>query len=164
MADHKGASRLEELCRQNGMPVTVQRRAVYEFVCGRQDHPTADQVLRGVQDRIPGVSRMTVYRVLDALVRIGALRKVCSPNSSARFDANTGRHHHLVCMHCEKLIDYEDESLNDLPVPNVRARGFRIEDYSIQFRGVCADCRKASSATGGRQRGSKTQRKRKKKP
>lgn len=159
MADPQGDETLEMLCRQHGLPVTVQRRAVYRFVRGRKDHPTADQVYKGVRKHLPDVSRMTVYRVLDALVRIGALRKVCSPNSSARYDANTGRHHHLVCTVCEKLVDYEDEGLNDLPLPRGRAQGFQISDYSIQFRGMCADCRKQSSTSNGATRKTKTMRK-----
>ncbi len=153
----------EALCRQHGLPVTVQRRAIYGFVCDRTDHPTADEVYKGVQESIRGLSRMTVYRVLDALVRIGALRKVCSPGSTTRFDANTNRHHHLVCIHCDKLIDYEDAALNDLPLPDVRSRGFRVDGYSIQFRGICADCWKKSDRSSGRKRGSATKRKRKNK-
>lgn len=149
----------EVLCRQHGLSVTVQRRAIYMFVCGRMDHPTADQVYEGVQDTIRGVSRMTVYRVLDVLVRIGALKKVCSPGSAARFDANTKRHHHLVCTCCDKLVDYEDEKLNDLPLPSVRAAGFKVDDYSIQFRGICADCRKKSGTSSGQRRGLKIMRK-----
>ena len=163
MPSQAGREDLELLCRQHGLPVTVQRRAIYEFVCHRQDHPTAEKVHKGVQDQIPGVSRMTVYRVLDVLVRIGALRKVCSPGSAARFDAKTKRHHHLVCVKCEKLIDYEDSTLDDLPLPKLRSTGFAADDYSIQFRGICADCRKASGESGDRKRGSKIARTRRKK-
>lgn len=144
------------------MPVTVQRRAIYEFVCDRKDHPTADRVYEGVQDRIRGVSRMTVYRALDALVRIGLLKKACSPGPTIRFDPNTNRHHHLVCMHCDKLIDYEDQTLDDLPLPKLRSLGFGADDYSIQFRGICADCRKECGQSGGQKRGSTIDRKRRK--
>ena len=152
----------EALCRRHGMPVTVQRRAIYEFVCDRKDHPTADRVYEGVQDRIRGVSRMTVYRALDALVRIGLLKKACSPGPTIRFDPNTNRHHHLVCMHCDKLIDYEDQTLDDLPLPKLRSLGFGADDYSIQFRGICADCRKECGQSGGQKRGSTIDRKRRK--
>ena len=141
----------------------MQRRTIYEFVLGREDHPTAETVYEGVQDRIPGVSKMTAYRVLDALVRIGALKKVCSPGSAARFDANTDRHHHLVCLHCDKLIDYENRTLDNLPLPKLRSMGFKVEDYSVQFRGICADCRKKAGKSSGRKRGSKIVRKRGKK-
>lgn len=150
----------EAMCRQHGLPVTVQRRTIYEFLSGRADHPTADQVYEGVKDRIPGVSRMTVYRVLDALARIGAIKRVCSPGASSRFDANIQRHHHLVCMHCDKLTDYANESLDRLPLPDVRSAGFDIDDYSIQYRGICSDCRAKLGRASQRRRVSHTKRKR----
>ncbi len=153
MARQKRLDAFEALCRQHGLPVTVQRRAIYAFVCGQANHPTADRIYQGVQDIVPGMSRMTVYRVLDVLVRIGALRKVASPGPTTRFDANTTRHHHLVCIHCDKLIDYEGAIHNDLPMPDARPQGFEIDDYSIQFRGICADCRKKRNKSS-RRRGS----------
>jgi Fur family transcriptional regulator, peroxide stress response regulator len=149
----------EAVCRKHRLPMTIQRRAIYEFVSQRKDHPTADQVCEGVQDRIPDVSRMTVYRVLGTLIKIGALRKVCSPGSTARFDASMDRHHHIVCVRCDKLVDHEDATLNDLPLPDARSRGFEVNDYSILFRAICADCRKKSARPGGRKRGLKIDRK-----
>ena len=154
MASQKRLDAFEALCRQHGLPVTVQRRAIYAYVCDQANHPTADRIYQGVQDAVPGMSRMTVYRVLDALIRIGALRKVASPGPTARFDANTARHHHLVCVHCDKLIDYEGAIHEDLSMPDARPQGFEIDDYSIQFRGVCAECRKKQGGARGRKRGS----------
>ena len=34
----------EQAHRKNGLPVTMQRRAVFEAILEREDHPTADQV------------------------------------------------------------------------------------------------------------------------
>jgi Fe2+ or Zn2+ uptake regulation protein len=70
------------------------------------------------------------------------------------------RHHHIVCVRCDKLVDYEDATLNDLPMPDARSRGFEVNDYSIQFRGICADCRKKSGRPIRRKRGSRIDRKR----
>jgi len=151
---------LEDLCRRYQLPVTVQRRVIYRFLSERNDHPTAEHVYEGVRDRIPGVSRTTVYRVLNTLVGIGAVKKVCSPGVAVRFDAETRRHHHLVCTACDRLIDYEDEALNNLPLPDVRSKGFRVDDYSIQFRGICAECRRKSGQPAGKKRGSRIKRKR----
>ena len=58
----------EETCRRKGLPLTVQRRVILEAVLQRDDHPTADQIYEAVQERIPQLSRTTVYRVLDALL------------------------------------------------------------------------------------------------
>ena len=135
-----GMELLDRLRRLHKLPLTVQRRAVLEALVARHDHPTADDVLADVQARLPGISRPTVYRILDTLVRIGVARKVCHPGAAARFETRTERHHHLVCVHCDKVIDFDHPSLHRIPLPDARGQGFQLEDYSIHFRGTCADC------------------------
>jgi Fur family transcriptional regulator, peroxide stress response regulator len=132
--------RFETAHREGGLPVTLQRRAVFEAILDRQDHPTADQVFQAVHPRLPQLSRMTVYRILGTLVSLGLLSKACHPGSAARFDPKLHQHHHLVCLDCGDIIDLEDARLNQLPWPDVGRHGFQIEDYHVHFRGRCARC------------------------
>ena len=132
----------EVLCRQRGLPLTVQRRQIFEAVLGRNDHPTADQVYESVKDRVPGLSRTTVYRVLDALVTLGVIRRVHHPGASARYDGKIRRHHHLVCGQCHKVLDLDDAALSALPLPQQGLQGFEIDDYVVQFVGTCAQCKR----------------------
>ncbi len=134
-------AQFEAACRAQGLPLTVQRRVILEALAARDDHPTADEIFAAIQERIPGVSRTTVYRVLETLVGVGVASKVCHPGATARFDAKTDRHHHLVCRECGKVRDLEAPALDRLPLPNTSRRGFEIRDYSIHFLGTCADCR-----------------------
>ena len=143
----------EKLCRQNGIPLTVQRRVVLEALVHRHDHPTADQIAEDVATRLPGVSRTTVYRVLETLVRISLARKVCHPGAATRFEVESHRHHHLVCVQCGRMIDVEDSRLDELPFPDAGAHGFTLTDYSIQFRGTCGDC--ARSMPSSKERATK---------
>lgn len=132
---------LREACRRQGVPLTVQRSVILEALAGRDDHPTADQLLDAVRTRLPGVSRTTVYRVLDTLVRLGLAVKTCTPGAAVRFDARTERHHHLVCLRCERVVDVHEPALDALDLSRARRGGFEISDYSIHFRGICPDCR-----------------------
>jgi len=135
----------ESLCRKRGLPLTVQRRAILKAVLERDDHPTADQLYDVVKERIAGVSRATVYRVLEMLVGLGVIRRLPHPGATARFDARIRRHHHLVCRTCNRVIDIGSRSLDDLQLPPKHRHGFQIEDYSVHFIGICAECsRKAS--------------------
>jgi len=132
----------ERLCREQGVPLTVQRRAILESLAGRLDHPTADQVFEAVSGRLPGLSRTTVYRVLETLVELGVIHKASHLGSAARYDPNTERHHHLTCLSCHKVMDVEDRSLPKVELPRVQSKGFEISDYSVHFKGVCPDCLK----------------------
>ncbi len=133
----------EQLCRARGMPLTVQRRAVLAALVGRHDHPTADDIFAALQETLPGISRPTVYRVLDSLVKIGIAKKVCHPGAASRFETKPERHHHLVCIRCDKVIDFEHPAFDRISLPDTAGLGFELDDYSIHFRGVCTACAKA---------------------
>lgn len=134
--------KLGEVCRERGLPVTTQRRTVLDVLLKRSDHPTADQVFENVQDRNPQVSRRTVYRVLDTLVELGLIRRVDHPGATARFDAKTHRHHHLVCIRCKKIVDLESVDLDNITMPKGKPHGFDVCDFSVQLVGLCQACQK----------------------
>jgi Fur family transcriptional regulator, peroxide stress response regulator len=132
--------------RESGLPVTTQRRVVFEAILNRTDHPTAEQLYRAVRGHLPQISRMTVHRVLGTFVSLGLVAKTCHPGSAARFDPKLRQHHHLVCRDCGCIIDVEDPRLNHLPRPKVNPRDFQIEDYHVHFHGRCARCCQKSRA------------------
>jgi Fur family peroxide stress response transcriptional regulator len=136
--------------RESGMPVTIQRRAVFEAILDRQDHPTAEQVYRAVHPDLPQISRMTVHRILATFVSLGLVAKICHPGSAARFDPKIHQHHHLVCLDCGGIIDVEDPRLNNLPRPQVNPRKFIIQDYHVHFRGRCGRCQQKARARPGK--------------
>jgi Fur family transcriptional regulator, peroxide stress response regulator len=147
MSIEEKQKRLEQFVqahRQNGLPVTLQRRAVFEAIFEREDHPSADQVYAAVREQLPEISRMTVYRILGNLVALGLLAKTSHPSSVARFDPKIHQHHHLICLDCGGVIDLEEERLNKITWPDARPFGFEIEGYHINFRGRCAACRQAA--------------------
>lgn len=131
----------EELCHRQSIPVTVQRRAVFEALIGVTTHPSADEVYENVKQMLPGISRTTVYRVLDRLVTMGVVSRLPHPACACRFDGNTQRHHHLVCRECGEVVDVFDRMYDTLPLPTGRTAGFRTEDYSVVFTGICGACR-----------------------
>ena len=133
---------LEARCEAAGLPLTLQRRAVIEALAARVDHPTADQVAADVVERHRGVSRATVYRALDAFVERGLAIKVCHPEAAARYDFKVHRHHHLVCDGCGAISDLEEPRFDKLSVPDTGSLGFRVRDYSVHLRGLCAACAK----------------------
>jgi len=138
----KKLGQFEDLCRQQHLPKTIQRRIIFEALLDREDHPTADQLFEDVKSRIAGVSRTTVYRGLEALVQLGVARRANHFEAVARFDANTEHHHHLVCLGCDRISDVEDLELAPINLPDARRAGVEIADYSVHFEGYCAECRR----------------------
>ncbi|MBP1728323.1 MAG: transcriptional regulator, Fur family [Deltaproteobacteria bacterium] len=132
---------MEERCRQNRLSLTVQRRTILENLSSRTDHPTADQIYAAIQDRITGVSRTTVYRVLETFVQLGLAKKISNPEAKARFDADTSRHHHAACVACEKVIDIDAGLIADIDLKAADLDGFDVFDCSVVAVGLCKDCR-----------------------
>jgi len=144
MDEREKKGRLEQfelLCSERGIPCTVQRRVILEAVLDHGDHPTANQVFTDVSASHRGISRATVHRTLEILSRLGIITKTCHPGKVARYDACTDIHHHLICLHCDKVVDFHDEGLNSLKVPDTSSTGFEISDFRVQLRGICRECR-----------------------
>jgi Fur family peroxide stress response transcriptional regulator len=134
-------------CRELGVPLTVQRRAIYGLLAERHDHPTADEVFAALQVRAPGISKATTYRTLDKLVELGLVRRVAHPGAVARFDAKVHRHHHLVCERCGAVRDLESQALDRVLLPDVAGHGFELRDYTVLLHGRCRACSTASESS-----------------
>ena len=144
MDDQAKVERIESFrrqCRQRGLTLTPQRRAILRAVLDLDDHPTADRVQAALARRRVRVSRATVFRALESFARLGIIAKTCHPGSSIRYDRRTDRHHHLVCLSCDRVIDISDARLDALPVPDTRRIGFEVSDFKVQLRGICRECR-----------------------
>lgn len=137
----------ESRCKEKNLRVTVQKRKIFEELLRKEEHPTADEVYRSVQEEMPEVSRTTVYRVLETLVDLGLVDKVYHPEDQYRFDPNTSHHHHLVCRNCDRVIDFEPDDRGEPELPDVPEEMFDVTDYSIYFKGVCRDCRPEGEET-----------------
>ncbi len=138
---------LRRLCREQGLALTPQRRAILVAVLELDDHPTADRVHATLARRRVRVSRATVFRTLESFARMGIIAKTCHPGSSIRYDRRTDRHHHLICLSCDRVVDISDARLDALPVPDTRPFGFVVSDFKVQLRGICKECREQEDKT-----------------
>jgi Fur family peroxide stress response transcriptional regulator len=132
---------LARLCQEQGLRCTVQRRAILEAVLDLDNHPTAEQVYEAVVPRLTGVSKTTVYRVLERLAMLGVISKACHPGAVVRYDRRTDLHHHLICLSCDAVVDISDDRLDALEVPDTAGFGFKVTDFRVQLRGICRRCR-----------------------
>jgi len=150
MDDQARAERIEafqRLCRERGLVLTSQRRAILRAVLDLDDHPSADRVHAALSRRRVRASRATVFRTLESLARLGVITKACHPGSGVRYDRRTDLHHHLVCLSCDRVIDFSDARLDSVPVPDTRRFGFVVSDFRVQLRGICKECREQEDKT-----------------
>jgi len=133
---------LKAVCQKAGMRVTHQRLEIFREVAMTEKHPNAEQVFRGVRNRLPTVSLDTVYRTLWMLVDLGLITTMNPGRRRARFDANLDQHHHFVCTRCGYTRDFYSEAFNTLSLPEtVEALG-DAHQTQVEVRGLCHECRK----------------------
>lgn len=125
--------------------LTRNRRAVFDAVAGRKDHPTAAQVFDAVRGRQPRIAYGTVYNALHYLVDAGLVAEVLRPDGVVSYDPDTAPHDHAVCRVCGRLADVH--------LPTVRAEtataydavaqetGFTVAEHRVEFVGLCPECR-----------------------
>jgi Fur family peroxide stress response transcriptional regulator len=139
-------------CRERGLSVTAQRLAIFEALAASREHPSAEQLHRAVQRRLPSLSLATVYKNLEALKAIGAVADVNLLHEEGRYEAalpgvGAGRpHHHLVCVSCKKVRDLLDDELDGIRLRD--AQGFDIRAVRVQAEGLCPDCRRRARHEG----------------
>ena len=129
-------------CKEKGLSVTYQRLAVFKCLMNRKNHPTAEEIFTSVKVEHPTISLATVYKNLEILAQNNIISKVTPLHDLARFDADTGLHHHAVCIKCRNIIDIPDDDFENLSIPKQISSEFEVKDYKIQFEGICNNCLK----------------------
>lgn len=128
-------------CRDAGLSVTHQRLAIFEAVqanCNR--HPSAEIIYQTVRERYPTISFNTIYKNLEIFEELGIVVKVNPLYNEARYDVDVRPHHHLICRQCKTIIDVHDTKLSDVPAPVEADDGFKVENWTVQFTGLCTEC------------------------
>ena len=101
-------------------------------------HRTADEILREAKERMPTISRATVYNNLRSMEEEGLIRRITGECGADFYDASFTLHGHLMCTACGKITDVGTPELyEDL----CRLTGLEIESYELKVRYVCEDCR-----------------------
>ncbi|MEO6463087.1 MAG: transcriptional repressor [Candidatus Eisenbacteria bacterium] len=124
--------------------MTHQRLAVFRALLESETHPDAEAIHKSLRDTYPTLALGTVYKTLEMLESLGLARAVSSPGPTRRYDGNQHPHHHLWCTRCRRLTDVELDEVADIALP--AALAFQVTDITIQFSGVCADCRAREGA------------------
>jgi Fur family peroxide stress response transcriptional regulator len=131
--------------RDRRIAVTPQRLAVLAVLQSRRDHPSADHIYQEVRRQLPAISFNTVYKTLEILCQQDMVIKVNPLHAVARYDGETGRHGHLICRLCHRIIDLDLEGSEVQPIPSAGLQGFRVEHSSLTFWGLCPRCQTSDS-------------------
>jgi Fur family ferric uptake transcriptional regulator len=132
----------EAFLRARKLKYTGERKALVQAVFSAKHHFDADSLHMELRRKGGEVSRATVYRTLDLLVQCGLVRKQSLGDQHAHYEAVRGdeHHDHLICLNCQKVIEFFRPDLEALQDAICDEHRFRALHHSLQIFGLCADC------------------------
>ncbi len=135
-----------EKLRANDYRMTPKREQVLRVLLENKDkHLSAEEVYNLVRLRAPDVGLATVYRTLELFTNFDVIHSVDFGDGRKRYEfgshSDAGhRHHHLICFDCGKIIEVNEDLLEELEERVTERYNFVISDHELKIFGWCKDC------------------------
>jgi len=124
-----------------GYRLTPQRMMVVEALHDADKHVSADEIYDQVKAKYPYANISTVYRTLELLKELGLVNEIALGDGCVRFHpAEKGRHHHLVCQKCHRIIDLPEAALAPLADILLQKHKFKADLKHMAVFGLCSEC------------------------
>lgn len=126
---------LEQRCVEAGLKMTGQRRIILQVLSESEDHPNVETVFARARDLDASVSIATVYRTLHLLDEMNLVQRHDFNENYSRFEANLDHHHHLIDLETGKVLEFQDEELEELKERIAARLGFELVDHRLELYG-----------------------------
>ena len=128
--------------KKNGLKITRQREIVVESFLRTDGHLSTDELYQLVKKKDKAIGYTTVFRTLKALTDCGLARETDLQDGRTRFEHlyNRPHHHHIVCIECNRTIEFLSPELEQLQEQIVSNYHFQSVRHQLQIFGVCPDC------------------------
>ena len=125
--------------------LTPQRKRILKILLdNEQEHLSAEDIYKIVKHHYPEMGLATVYRTLEILADIDILEKMNFDDGKARYEFSSydkHHHHHLICLKCSKVIEFNDDLLDVLERTISEKKDFEVVDHKLKFYGYCSKCK-----------------------
>lgn len=125
---------LKEILLQSGIRPSVQRLEILSYLTKYRTHPTVDEIFSKLIDKIPTLSKTTVYNTLALFIEKGIVNTINIDEKNQRYDATTELHAHFLCDKCGMVYDFPYRKPLEIP------EGFIINETQILHKGTCNQC------------------------
>lgn len=127
---------------RQGLRSTRQRDVILDVFLSTREHLSVEELYLKVKASHPGIGQATVYRTLKLFVEAGLAREMMLPDGQTRYEHQlVGEHHdHLICTGCNAIIEFEDETIEQLQREIARRHGFSLTAHKMQLYGLCPTC------------------------
>ena len=126
---------LIEVLRKEGLRYTSQRQAVWDEIKKSEEHRDVEDIYLQLKSNNYNVSRATVYRTIDVLVKNHMVRKMDLGDGRNLFEPRIDdeHHDHMICLDTGKIIEFFDEELEDLQDKIAEKHGYKVVRHVHQL-------------------------------
>ena len=136
---------LEQELVARGVRMTHQRRLLVQIIQSAERHMDAGQLWQAARAQDPSLNKVTVYRTLGLLKRLGLVDELDLMHMEGEkhyYEARTVRDHvHLACLKCGRIQEFESSLFERLKGQIERERRFRINVIRVEAGGYCDKCK-----------------------
>jgi Fur family ferric uptake transcriptional regulator len=136
--------------RARGLRASLARRVLLTALSAAERPVTAEAVARGLDGRVPQSDVGSVYRNLDALARIGVVRRLHAGQGAALYalaDADVAAY--LSCVRCGSVKPAGRRAVATVRAA-VRAQfGWDASFDEAPIAGICPDCAQRAARCAG---------------
>jgi Fur family ferric uptake transcriptional regulator len=144
------ADQIARAFADRGLRLTRQRRAVLDAVAEASSSVSPLEIFDAARLRCPELGLTTVYRTLDILGEIGALRRVHGHKHCEAFVPAGAEHGHtVVCSSCGRVTEFTECDMHAVADAAAEQTGYRITEHFLQLSGLCGGCARAAAVAGG---------------
>ncbi|WP_228052692.1 Fur family transcriptional regulator [Nodosilinea sp. LEGE 07298] len=136
---------LKTVLNKEGFRFTSQRQKILDLFqsAALGHHLNAEEIHQQLLERGEKISFSTIYRALHVMVRLGLLQELELAEGRKYYELNTpfmDQHHHLVCVHCGNVEEFEDATMTQVGSSESTSRGFSLLNCQFTVYGICPSC------------------------
>ena len=131
-------SNIEKACIEKGMKMTDQRRVIARVLSDATDHPDVEEVYHRASEMDPKISIATVYRTLRLFDFANIIDRHDFGDGRSRYEvaAEGSHHHHLIDMKTGRVLEFENEELENIKRRIAHELGYRLVGERLELYGV----------------------------
>tara|TARA_Y100001936_G_scaffold48501_2_gene47155 strand:+ start:159 stop:584 length:426 start_codon:yes stop_codon:yes gene_type:complete len=139
----KNLKLLMDALQNEGMRYTKQRKLVWDEICRNKEHRDAEEIYLKINKTGRNVSRATVYRTIDVLVKNNLVRQLELGDGRKRFEnkLDSTHHDHIVCLSCGDIQEFVDDLIESQQDKIAKEYNFKIVRHIHQLFGLCKNCK-----------------------
>jgi len=126
---------LEQRCSKAGLKMTGQRRVILKVLGKAKDHPSVEDVYDRAKILDKSISIATVYRTLSLLDELDLVTRHEFQEGYSRYELNSDHHHHLIDLESGKVVEFQNEKLEQLKIQIAEDLGYELVDHRLELYG-----------------------------